>query len=81
MSDNNTNSEKKTLRLKSVVQKEADIAALGTDVSDDSEATVKIGDTPVVAKGSYAFSAIVAVIATVIFAAIVAIQLLELKSY
>ena len=78
------NKEKKTLRLKSVDKKNADVAALGSDIGE-SEAGMPVmatmGATTVVDNSSYTTPAIVAVIAAVIFVVMVVLQLMELQTY
>ncbi len=82
MSDNNR--EKKTLRLKSVDKKNADVAALGSDVGE-TEAGMPVmatmGAATVVDNGSYTAPAIAAVVAAVVFVVMVVLQLMELQTY
>ena len=82
MSDNNT--EKKTLRLKSIDKKNADVAALGSDVSEGAagiSVIASVGTATTVDNSSYVGPAIVAVIAAVVFVVMVVMQLMELQAY
>jgi hypothetical protein len=84
MSDNETNTAKKTLRLKSAKKKDADVAALGSDVAENTGGmpviAASMGSTQVV-DNSYTTPAIVAVIATVVFVVLVVLQMMELQAY
>ena len=78
------NTEKKTLKLKSVDKKNADVAALGSDVGE-TEAGMPVmaamGATTVVDNSSYTVPAIAGVIAAVVFVVMVVLQLMELQTY
>lgn len=82
MSDTNTG--KKTLKLKSASKKNADVEALGSDVSEGTGAMpvmAAMGTTTAVNNSSCTVPAIVGVIAAVIFAVIVVLQMMELQAY
>ncbi len=76
---------KKTLKLKTASKKAEDVAAMDSATNDTLGGGVPVmtamGGAPVSEGPSYTVPAVVAVLAALVFAAIVVVQLMDLQAY